>query len=125
MNFQTQLWGLELYHNKFFVTLLSKAIFRPKNGKFQKYCSPFKNHQEQLNGLCALNSLLCWDLQKLEFYLLEQPMQTLPSLPEVPREAKRMNGTNLSPARAAPPSPGLCSAGLELTASPSTDRMCC
>lgn len=26
--------------------------------RFSKYCSPFKNHQEQLNDLCAFNSLV-------------------------------------------------------------------
>lgn len=29
---------------------------KKKKVKFSKYCSPFKNHQEQLNSLCALNS---------------------------------------------------------------------
>lgn len=49
---------------------LSHYCQRPYLGqkleRLSKYCSPFKNHQEQLNGLCAFNFLVpiparCWN----------------------------------------------------------------
>lgn len=71
--------------------------------RFSKYCSPFKNHQEQLNGLCAFNSLVPIPALGHSDAGIESvgavyanPPHSFPALPEVPCEAKRI-GTNLTP----------------------------
>lgn len=95
--------------------------------RFSKYCSPFKNHQEQLNGLCAFNSLLPTPVLGLSDTGISSlgavhahPPQPFPALkfPGKPR-----NGHKPQP-RPGEAFPGLCSAGprhSELNPSPSTD----